>query len=507
MGWEITVGGQTRQFDSKADAERWYDNYLNVMSGQLGHGAFDALGRLAMSLSARVVRDFTETEEELDLSLSGKWEVLDPDSPLDTYIAQLEAMLDQKGYRLVDWEVGAIDDSNQFENPATGVAFYTDQIPLRYTVEPIPDVEQRLGFLDPSMMSPGGQFGAPIVGGMAIDDDKTQSYTVNLVHNKDENILADYQTFDSQLKQMDEQAIESGLEAEQIAMAAEVIRLEFEKKMWAKAKLVAEGMSVAAADKVWNSASKYMAPTEAANAATSGAGIAIGNLLDQGKTNIANSIAEAEFGSPNASLHQYQGVPTASAPKGSGGVGNDDAPPPEFDIGEIFDALMKGAGGYGSGSSKPEYRPPDRREVRDQVRGILSALVGTAENNRLERLTDKYMAAHRKAWDNPNAGLEPRMDVYEDIRKSDDYKRIHMLRPDTVAEEDWVSQRTYLGERYGLSASRAQSFGINAAIAGTAQGDLEDAASMAQIADSGRLQGSLLGRIKQNVGVMAQGLR
>lgn len=500
MGWEITVAGRTRQFDSKAEAETWWKNWLEANRGTLG-GA--ALTRIAAGMAARVVGGSREQQEAADISLSGKWQV-DSDDPIDTYVAQLEKQLAAKGFRLVDWEVGAIDDSNQFTDPATGIAFDTDQIPLRYTVEPVGDGGGPLSFLDPAQMSLGGSPSSASAGAAGAESSSNQiTQTTTLVHDRTNNMLADYETFSSDLEQYDAEAIESGRTAEQLAMAAEVIRLAWEKEMWAKAKMIADGISQAAADQVWNAASKTMDPTTAAEWATNpewGLGTAIGNLIDSGKPNIAQSILEAE--TMTVSAGNTSGPVVASAPKSNLPPGGPQVNVPSLE--DIFNSLTSGGGGFSA--PEPVYTPPDRREVRDQVRGILVALVGTADNQRLERLTDKYMSAHKRAWENPEIGLEPRMDVYEDIRKSADYKNIHKLRPDTVEEADWVGTRTYLGERYGLSANRAQSFGINQAVAGTAQGDLEDAAAMYQVADSGRLQGTLLGKIRQNITTMAQGM-
>ena len=222
-----------------------------------------------------------------------------------------------------------------------------------------------------------------------------------------------------------------------------------------------------------------------------GLGSAINDLVAEGRTGLAESLLEAEMGMtvfPNEEMTAPQFAGTA---------------PPQFN----YDPKPTGGPNYGSVPSAPVYAPPDRREVRDEVRGIMAALVGFADKPRLEGLTDVYMASHKKSWENPELGLSPSADVYERIRQSSDYQRIHELRPDTVEEADWVSQRVYLGEQNGLSATRAQRFGVQQATAGAAITDIADAASVQNFALTGQHGGSFFDRIRANSTQMIRNMR
>ena len=507
MGWEVTVAGEKHQFDTKQDAENWIARSSTMWRAT---SPLSLLSHIARSIAVR------EVDEEINDSApsykpSGEWQ-LSGDDVVGSYIERLESYLAENGYRLVDWEPGEVNDANVFTDPLSGEIRDTDQYTIRYRVEPLegdgPLQLLPLSFGD----SPTGastQMWGDARGSVPVE------LTETVVHDRTTNMLADYETYQSRLDVLDEEAVASGLSAEEQIRQMEYRRAAYEAEMNTKAMLLVKA-SQAAVDKTWSTASKWAGPTQAARALTGsgylgdqsgsgyyGLGEAAARLYDEGRDYRADILLESEF--TTVSAGHFENVNPFGVPETSGEL----APGGPTETGISFEDALASIGGGGGGFSYPEpvYEPPDRREVEDQVRGILAALVGVANNDRLQRLTDKYMAAHKRAWENPQIGLEPRMDVYEDIRNSKDYQNIHKLRPDTVEEADWVSQRVFLGERYGLSATAAQTFGINQAIAGTSQGNIEDAASMFQTQRSGRLQGSILDRVRENTTSMFRNVR
>ena len=167
-----------------------------------------------------------------------------------------------------------------------------------------------------------------------------------------------------------------------------------------------------------------------------------------------------------------------------------------------------GGGGYGGGGGRvaPVYTPPDRRTIEYQITGMLGAKVGRAEKSRVKTLTDLFMTRHRFAWDNPNDGRNPWEDVNEKIRGSDDFQRIHKLRPDYIDEDEWVTlhQRTALSA--GVNAQRGEQFAINQAQIGSTAEDSASAAGWQEFT-SGRKTNAFKDRIRNATKSMMVGVR
>ena len=111
-------------------------------------------------------------------------------------------------------------------------------------------------------------------------------------------------------------------------------------------------------------------------------------------------------------------------------------------------------GGGGRGFSRPVYQPPDRREVEENVRNYLSlVLADTSNKSLINELTDLYMSEHKRSFDNPGIGLRPWFSVKERVQALEEYDKLHALRPDTINEEDWVSQFQGLIDQAGIPAN------------------------------------------------------
>lgn len=102
----------------------------------------------------------------------------------------------------------------------------------------------------------------------------------------------------------------------------------------------------------------------------------------------------------------------------------------------LLDSLGGGGGGGGGGAGRI-YQAPDRNAVRDQVRLMMVALIGKGDDALIEQLTDQFLADDRaRVMD--NAAVDPAQTVRDRIRQTEAYGRIHKLRPESVAEEDWL---------------------------------------------------------------------
>ena len=150
----------------------------------------------------------------------------------------------------------------------------------------------------------------------------------------------------------------------------------------------------------------------------------------------------------------------------------------EADTTSLLDLVMAALNaGRGGGAAAPAYRPPDRREVVENVQNYLSTVLSPDEfdTNEVNRLADIYMRDHKRSFQNPGLGLQPWFSVKEEVRKTQDYQKIHALRPDTIPEEQWVSRYRELIEQAGvpagMQAGRARNFaqtgtGLNEALRG-----------------------------------------
>ena len=148
--------------------------------------------------------------------------------------------------------------------------------------------------------------------------------------------------------------------------------------------------------------------------------------------------------------------------------------------------LFGGGGGGGGGFAGPEYRAPDKRVVEDFVKGSLISLVGTIPEQYVGTFTELFMRDHRKNFDSLDREIDPQQSVTEAIRRTQEYKTVHQLRPQGEDERDWVSQRRQQGERGGLQTDLDQ-FAINQATVGGDLGDVERAGATQQFQKSGKM--------------------
>ena len=103
-----------------------------------------------------------------------------------------------------------------------------------------------------------------------------------------------------------------------------------------------------------------------------------------------------------------------------------------------FDPGDQGGGG-GGGSRMPAYIPPDRRTIEEMTRNSMVSLLGKIDDSNLDNVVDGYMRDHRRNWEGES--IDPNMTMLEEIRNSEDYKKIHQLRPDSANEATWVSNQ------------------------------------------------------------------
>lgn len=130
---------------------------------------------------------------------------------------------------------------------------------------------------------------------------------------------------------------------------------------------------------------------------------------------------------------------------------------PEIDLG----GGPRGGRGY---SVKRVYEPPDRREVEKMVREYMGRVIGDQPSADVNRLTDLYMKHHRQHFDNPSNGISPWFSVEAEVRELAGYDYIHQNRPDSVAEEEWLtSYQDILRNRTDLSPTMLDDFARNAA--------------------------------------------
>lgn len=136
-------------------------------------------------------------------------------------------------------------------------------------------------------------------------------------------------------------------------------------------------------------------------------------------------------------------------------------------------------GGGRRGGATREYIGPDRGLVEDWVKQQLINKVGRANGDRIQMLTDVYMADDKKNFGiTKGEGIDPKQSVIEKIREFDDYKRIHAMRSDADDEDTWISGQMSQLLDAGVSSAEAEKLAINFAQAGVAQaraGELSEA--------------------------------
>lgn len=121
----------------------------------------------------------------------------------------------------------------------------------------------------------------------------------------------------------------------------------------------------------------------------------------------------------------------------------------------------RGGSGY---SIKRVYEPPDRREVEKMVREYMGRVIGDQPSADVNRLTDLYMKQHRQHFDNPSNGISPWFSVEAEVREIAGYDYVHQNRPDSVAEEQWLTAyQNILRSQTDLSPTMLDDFARNAA--------------------------------------------
>ncbi len=173
----------------------------------------------------------------------------------------------------------------------------------------------------------------------------------------------------------------------------------------------------------------------------------------------------------------------------------------ELQGGEFGDSLgigglSFGGGGGGGGSFGPEYVKPDERVVQDFVTGTMVSLTGTVLDDEFDRIVAIYMTDHRRNFDSLDETIDPSQSVVEAVRSTEEYGRIHALRPDSADERTWISDRRKAAARGGLTEGKQEDFAIIQATVGGDIDDVEVAGSVAQLQTSGRATGIIERRMR-----------
>ena len=144
-----------------------------------------------------------------------------------------------------------------------------------------------------------------------------------------------------------------------------------------------------------------------------------------------------------------------------------------------------GGGGGRAGAVGPVYRAPDRRVIEDQIKGMLVSLLGTVDESLVQEFTNLHMKEDKRNWDSPTETIDPSMSVLEAVRNTSQYKSIHKLRPDSVDERQWISDRRSAALRGGLNTADLEQFAIGSAASGSNLGDVPFSAAVSQFGASG----------------------
>jgi hypothetical protein len=171
----------------------------------------------------------------------------------------------------------------------------------------------------------------------------------------------------------------------------------------------------------------------------------------------------------------------------------------------IFDSLLAGLGG--GGPTPPVYVKPDERVIQDFVKGTLVSLVGNIPETMVGRLLDIYMRDHRANFDNPEAQIDPAQSVLEAVRNSALYQQIHKLRPDSVDERTWISDRRAAAQQGGLNVGAQEDFAILQATLGGDLPDVVEAAGVSQLQTSGRAPSLLDAKLRSAAATLFSGVR
>ena len=84
----------------------------------------------------------------------------------------------------------------------------------------------------------------------------------------------------------------------------------------------------------------------------------------------------------------------------------------------------------------------------------------------VKKLTERYMADHRRFYDNPDSGIRPWFSVKEEVHKLAQYQQIHGLRPDSIPEEEWATRYLIAIENAGIPEGQRDMTAANYATIG-----------------------------------------
>ena len=163
-------------------------------------------------------------------------------------------------------------------------------------------------------------------------------------------------------------------------------------------------------------------------------------------------------------------------------------------------------GGGGGGAIGPVYVAPDEGAVREQIKAYVVATTGTLNDGIIDAALKSYVSEFRRGFDlRDSEEVDPWVAVRDIVRKSDAYKSLHELRPESVDEMDWVTGRQGKLRQLGLSAQRAEEVGIELSAAGATDQDLALGGTIASSVGTGRQLETMRNKIK-NAAMAAGGV-
>ena len=144
--------------------------------------------------------------------------------------------------------------------------------------------------------------------------------------------------------------------------------------------------------------------------------------------------------------------------------------------------------GSGSGRAAPTYVAPDQLLIEEVVKGYVVATTGKIHRDLIDAGIATYNENHRRGFDlRETQEVDPMMAVKEMVRKDKRYTGPHTLRPESVDELEWVSQRQRALSAFGVAAGKEEELGIQLATMGAGGTGVRGVAESQIFADSGRL--------------------
>lgn len=170
-----------------------------------------------------------------------------------------------------------------------------------------------------------------------------------------------------------------------------------------------------------------------------------------------------------------------------------------FHAGTLPAMFGGGGSGGGSGSGRGEYVAPNKDVVREQIKAYVVATTGTVSNQVIDAAVAKYMEASKRAFDLAGKqDINPYFEAQSVVRDSAAYKSVNALRPESIDEMEWVTQRQAKLQQLGLSGRRSEALGISQSIVGSNDEALVGAAEISFAQDTGRLLQHQREKLKQS---------